>query len=272
MGGWFELAGVIYAALIGAQCGRSFSRLKSPWWCFGYLIPLTLIFLLLFITIAGLNASNPLFAWISSGRLRFIIIALTVTMGAMTLIGRLKNRIEKSVVFLFMLGAVAWGAVMPFALPLILENDIANLPTITDADNICVQSTPYTCGPAAAVTALRQLGFEAHEGELAVLSHASPIVGTMPLTLCKTLQNRYAASGIDCRFRQFDSVNQLKDADVTLAVIKDAFLLDHCVAILGITDKTVTIGDPILGKIQMSHKDFQSVWRFYGITLKHTPI
>ena len=272
MGGWFELAGVIYTALIGAQCGRSFSRLKSPWWGFGYLIPIALIFLLLFITIAGLNAFNPLFAWISSGRLRFIIIALTVTMGAMTLIGRLTNRIEKSVVFLFMLGAVAWGAVMPFALPLILENDLANLPTITNADNICVQSTPYTCGPAAAVTALRKLGFQAHEGELAVLSHTSPIVGTMPLTLCKTLQDRYAASGIDCQFRQFDSVNQLKDADVTLAVIKDAFLLDHCVAILSVTDKTVTIGDPILGKFKMSHKDFQSVWRFYGIAMKHTPI
>lgn len=272
MVGWFELAGVIYAAVIGAQCGRSFSRLKSRCWCFGYLLPLALIFLLLFITIAGLNASNPLFAWISSGRLRFIIIALSVTMGAMTLIGRLTNRIEKSVVFLFMLGAVTWGAVLPFALPLILENDLANLPTITDADNICVQSTPYTCGPAAAVTALRQLGFNAQEGELAVLSHTSPIVGTMPWTLCKTIQDRYAASGVDCQFRQFDSVNQLKDADVTLAVIKDAFLLDHCVAILDVTDKIVIIGDPILGKIQMSHKDFQSVWRFYGIALKYNPI
>ena len=62
MGGWFELAGVIYAAVIGAACGRSFSRLKNPWWGFGYLLPLALIFLLLFITIAGLNASNTLFS------------------------------------------------------------------------------------------------------------------------------------------------------------------------------------------------------------------
>ncbi len=271
MAGWIELAGVIYAAVIGAECGRSFSRLKNPWWGFGYLLPLALIFLLLFITIAGLNASNHIFAWISSGRLRFVIIALTVTMGAMTLIGRLKNRIEKSAVFLVMLGVVTWGAILPFALPLIVKNNLANLPTVTDADNICVQSTSYTCGPAAAVTALRKLGFHAQEGELAVLSHTSPIVGTMPWTLCKAIQDRYAASGIDCQFRQFDSINQLKEADVTLAVIKDAFLLDHCVAILDVTDKNVIIGDPILGKIKMSYKDFQSVWRFYGIALKHNP-
>jgi len=174
--GWFELAGVIYAAVIGAECGRSFSRLKNPWWGFGYLLPLALIFLLLFITIAGLNASNTLFAWISSGRLRFVIIALTVTMGAMTLIGRLKNRIEKSVVFLVMLAVVAWGAVLPFALPLIVKNDLANLPTKTDADNICVQSTSYTCGPAAAVTALRKLGVPAQEGELAVSHIQAPLL------------------------------------------------------------------------------------------------
>ena len=271
MAGWLELAGVIFAAVLGAQAGRTFSRLKSPYWGFGYVFPLTLIFLLLYITIAGLNASNSLFAWISSGRLRFVIIALTVTMGAMTLIGRVKNRIEKSVILLVMFAAVGWGAILPFALPIIFKNDIAKLPTLTDADNICFQSTPYTCGPAAAVTALRQLGFNAHEGELAILSHTSPIVGTMPWELYKAIEDRYAVNGVDCRFRKFDSIKQMREADVTLAVVKDAFLLDHCVAILDITDKTVIIGDPVFGKIQMSHKNFQAVWRFYGITLKYNP-
>jgi predicted double-glycine peptidase len=271
MVGWIELAGVIFAAVIGAEAGRSFSRLKNRYWCMGYLLPLALIFLLLYISLAGLNAFNPVFAWISSGRLRFVIIALSVTMGAMTLIGRLTNRIEKSVVFLIMVGVVGWGAVLPFALPLIVKNNLAKLPTITDADNICFQSTPYTCGPAAAVTALRQLGFQAHEGELAILSHTSPIIGTMPWDLYKAIEDRYAANGVDCRFRQFDSIKQMREADVTLAVVRDAFMLDHCVAILDITDKTLTIGDPILGKIQMSYKDFQSIWRFYGITLKYHP-
>jgi predicted double-glycine peptidase len=271
MVGWIELAGVIYAAVIGAEAGRSFSRLKNRCWCLGYLLPLSLIFLLLYITFAGLNASNPFFAWISSGRLRFVIIALSVSMGAMTLISRLTNRIEKCFVFLIMLGVIGWGAVLPFAYPLVIEKDLARLPTITDADNICFQSTPYTCGPAAAVTALRQLGFNAHEGELAILSHTSPIVGTMPWSLYRAIQDRYAADGVDCQFRHFDSIKQMREADVTLVVIKDAFMLDHCVAVLNVSDKTVTIGDPILGKIQMSHKEFQNVWRSYGITMKYNP-
>ncbi|MGD0596606.1 MAG: cysteine peptidase family C39 domain-containing protein [Sedimentisphaerales bacterium] len=271
MVGWFEIAGVIIAAFLGAVGGRSFSRLKNPHWCWGYFLPLMLIFLLLLITYAGLNAFTPFFAWISSGRLRFVIIALSVTMGAMTLIGRLKNRTEKAFVFVMMIGVVAWGSVLPFVMPLLVRNDLADLKTQTNADNICVQSTSYTCGPAAAVTALRQLGVTAQEGELAILSHTSPIIGTMPWSLYKAIQDRYAGDGIDCRFRHFDSISQLREADVTLAVIKDAFLLDHCVAIIEVGDNTVTIGDPILGKIQMSYKDFQSVWRFYGIALKHNP-
>jgi Peptidase C39 family len=266
---WFEIAGVIIAAFLGAVGGRSFSRLKNPHWCWGYFLPLAFIFLLLLITYAGLNASTPLFAWISSGRLRFVIIALSVTMGAMTLIGRLTNRIEKAVVFVVMIGIVAWGSVLPFVMPMIIRGDLADLKTKTDENDICVQSTSYTCGPAAAVTALRQLGVTAQEGELAILSHTSPIVGTMPWSLYKAIQNRYGSDGIDCQFRHFDSVSQLRGAGVTLAVIKDAFMLDHCVAILEVGDNTVTIGDPAFGKVQMSYKSFQSVWRFYGITLKH---
>jgi len=272
MAGWFELAVVIFAAVIGAKCGHFFSHLKKPLWLIGYMIPAILIALILSVNTAELNASNILFALTVSGRLRFVIIGLSVAMGTMTLIGRLTNRIEKYAIFVIMLGIIAWGEVMPFALPLIFKNDIANLPTVTNADNVCVQSTTYTCGPAAAVTALRKLGLDAKEGELAVLAHTSPIVGTMPWSLYKAIRDKYAASGIDCSFRHFDSVSQMKEADVTLAVVKDAFLVDHCVAILDVTDKAVIIGDPAIGKIKMSYKDFQAVWRFYGIAIKHNPI
>jgi predicted double-glycine peptidase len=271
MAGWIELAGVIYAAIIGAEAGRSLSRLKNRYWCLGYLLPLTLVISLLYITVSGLSASNPFLASICVGRLRFAIIAISVSMGAMTLIVRLKSRIEKAIVFLIMLGVIGWGAVLPFALPIIVENNLAKLPTITDADNVCFQSTPYTCGPAAAVTALRQIGLEAHEGELAILSHTSPIIGTMPWSLYKAIQDRYADSGVDCQFRHFDSIKQLREADVTLVIIRDAFMLDHCVAVMEVGEKTVTIGDPMVGKIQMSHKNFMSVWRNYGITLKYNP-
>ena len=272
MVGWLELAGVIFVAVLGAKAGRLISRLKTPYWGLGYLLPLIFLFSLLAIMYAGLNAYNPILACMSAGRMRFVIIALTVTMGTMTLLGRVNSRIEKATLYILMLAVVSWGAILPFAYPLIIKNRLARLPTLIDADNVCFQSTPYTCGPAAAVTALGQLGIHAHEGELAVLSHTSPILGTMPWELYKAIETRYASYGVDCKFRRFDSVSQLKDADVTLAVVRDAFLLDHCVAVLEVGDNTVTIGDPVIGKIRMSYKKFQSIWRCYGITLKHHPV
>jgi predicted double-glycine peptidase len=268
MGGWFETAGVILAVIAGVAGGRAFSRLKNPHWVYGYLLSLALIGLLLFSAHVNTRTFAPVFAWVSGGRVRFILIGLAATMGSMTLLGRLKRPFEKAVVFAMMIGVVIWGSVLPFFMPVLLRENLASLQTKMDADNVCVQSTNYTCGPAAAVTALRRLGLTAQEGEIAILSHSSPIAGTLPWCLYKAIQNRYASEGLDCQFRRFDSVSQLREADVTLVVVKDAFLLDHCVAVIEVGDETVTIADPVRGQTKMSYKDFEDVWRFYGIALK----
>jgi hypothetical protein len=186
----------------------------------------------------------------------------------MTLLGRLNRPVEKIAVFGTMIGVVIWSSVLPFFVPVLIKGNLTNLRTKMNADNVCVQSTDYTCGPAAAVTALRRLGLAAQEGEIAILSHTSPVVGTLPWCLYKAIQHRYSSEGLDCRLRRFDSIDQLREADVTLAVVRDAFLLDHCVVVLEVGDETVTIADPVLGQTKMSHKDFAGVWRFYGIALK----
>ena len=161
---------------------------------------------------------------------------------------------------------------MPFLSPVLIRNDLNKIKTNINIDNICVQTTDYTCGPAAAVTALRHLGFSAQEGEIAILSHTSPIVGTLPWSLYKAIQNKYSAEGVECQLRHFDSIGELRGQDVTLVIVKDSFLLDHCVAVLEVGNETITIADPSLGKQKMSHKAFESVWRFYGITLKNNNV
>jgi len=269
MGGWFETTGVILTAVLGAVVGRIFSRLKNRHWAWGYFVPLALIAFLGIATYVSINAFVPFLVWIAGGRMRFVIIALAVTMGCMTLIGRLKRPFERVIVLVMMIVAVMWGSVLPFLLPTLVRTDLTNLRTKFNRDNVCFQSTNYTCGPAAAVTALRQMGLSAQEGEMAVLSHSSPIVGTLPWCLYKAIQQRYAAEGVDCQLRRFDSVNQLREADVTLVVIRDGFMLDHCVAVLEVGNETVTIGDPMLGRMSLSIKDFEGIWRFCGIALKH---
>ena len=163
---------------------------------------------------------------------------------------------------------VVWFSVMPFLVPALIKEDLSNLKTTVNSSGICYQSTNYTCGPAAAVTALQRLGLSANEGEIAVLSYSSPVAGTLPTCLSSALQQRYGTEGLKCKYRYFDSINQLRNAGITLAVVKDGFINSHCVTVIGVTDYIVTLADPVWGRMLMSHEDFKKVWRFSGIVLK----
>jgi hypothetical protein len=271
MNPWLETTAVTVLALLGIAVGRVFSRLKNPYWAWGYFIPLLLITILLSATYISSRALVPILAWVSGSRARFIILCLAVTVGSMTLLGRLPRKLEKAFVFVLMVGVVTWSSVLPFLVPALIQDELAALKTNFDSNNICFQSTDYTCAPAAAVTALTKLGFAAQEGQIAMLSHTSPVAGTLPWCLYKAIQNQYGPEGLQCRLRYFDSVSEMRNGGVTLAVVRDAFLLDHCVAVLDVTDNLVTVADPVWGRRSMSHKQFEKVWRFYGIVLQRLP-
>jgi hypothetical protein len=166
-----------------------------------------------------------------------------------------------------MIVLVTCCSVLPFLVPALIKSDLTKLETRFDSNGICRQSKEYTCGPAAAVTALNRLGLNALEGEIAVLSYTCPVTGTLPRCLNEALNNRYNAEGLVSQYRSFDSVSQLKDADITLAVIRDAFMLDHCVAVLEVSETSVTFADPAIGMQSISLEQFEKIWRFSGIAL-----
>lgn len=267
MNPWLETIGVIMVALIGIYLGRTFSRLKGPYWTIGYFLSLGLLAILVMTIYNEELLFLPPFSWLTAGRVRFVVLCLAATMGLTTPLSRLSRKFEKVTISFIMVVVVTWFSVFPFLFPALIQNRLANLKTRINAEGICFQTTDYTCGPAAAVTALTKLGLPAHEGEIAVLSRTSPIAGTLPDCLYRAIQNRYGDYGLKCQYRHFDSVKQLKNADVVLAVVKQTFLLNHCVAILDVSDSTVTIADPALGRRSMSHEQFEKVWRFSGITM-----
>jgi len=264
---WLETVGVVLVALLGVFLGIVFSRFRKPYWMLGYFLSLLLIAMLVVTRYVGSLAFVPPFFWITAGRVKFVILSLAATMGLITPLSRLPRKCEKLIICILMTVVVVWFSVLPFLVPALIRGYLANLATRVDSNGICFQSTDYTCGPAAAVTALRKLGLSAHEGELAVLSHTSPVAGTLPWCLYTALQNRYGAEGLRCQYRRFDSVGQLKHAGVTLVVVRDTLLSDHCVAVLEVSDRRVTVADPVLGKKSLSYKQFEKIWRFTGIAL-----
>ena len=164
MNPWFETAGVVFIALAGVFLGRILSRLRKPFWVLGYCFPCVIIAILVLARCSNtVNFVQP-FCWITTGRVRFVVLSLTVSMGLTVPLSRLPRNFEKLLVCIFMAGFVTWFSVLPFLAPALVRDHLSNLRTRLDSDGICRQTTYYTCGPAAAVTALGKLGLSAEEG------------------------------------------------------------------------------------------------------------
>jgi len=268
MNPWVETGGVVLIAVLGVFLGRVFSGLRKPYWLLGYFLSLALIVMLVLVRFNNSLYFVRPFSWVTSGRVKFIILSLAVTTGLTVLLSRLPRKCEKLLVCFLMAVVVTWFLILPFLVPALIKDHLSNIKTRLNAKGICFQSTTYTCGPAAAVTALGKLGLSAEEGEIAILSHTSPVAGTLPACLSSALQRRYGPVGLKCKYRRFDSIEQLRNAGLTLVMVRDSFLQDHCLAVLEISDHTITLADPLAGTKLMSYEQFEKIWRFSGIVLQ----
>src|ERR1051325_7729895 len=180
MGPWLQAFAVALLALVGVGLGRWFSRLRRPYWIIGYVIPLLLI------VFYGLASRKPAlslwppFSWLVMGRNKFASIGLVSTMVLTTPLSRIQGARARLLISCLMALIVMQMSVWPFLAPAFNRAYLAGLKTRIDENGICRQSNDYNCGPAAAVTALRKLGFAAEEGEIAILAHTSTAIGNPP--------------------------------------------------------------------------------------------
>jgi hypothetical protein len=265
---WFETIGVIILAFLGIIYGLLFGKIKKRIWLLGYSIPLVLIVLVALVrNINRLRFYQP-FSFISAGRREFVIFSLAIPMLFGTLIPKLARKREKILISIMMVIASFLFFVIPFMSPALVRHKLENLLTVFSDDGVCLQTTNYTCGPAAAVTALAQFGIEAQEGELAVLAYSSPQMGTADDLLARAIEKKYGSEGIRCSYRYFDSIEQLKLNCPTIAVIKYSFFVDHYVTILDVTEDKVAVADPIGGRLEYTYEQFRDKWRFVGIVVQ----
>src|SRR5688572_17139654 len=263
----WETIAVTMLAAIGFVLGRWFSGLKNRWWLAGFLIPFALLVMIGSTRrYSGFEFVPPM-AWLVQGRMEFALAGFITTMVLTTPLMRLPKASTRRLVFVFMAFVVGTTSVWPFLAPAFNRGMLEKMQTRFDEHGVCRQNTEYTCGPAAAVSALRRLGFPAEEGELAILAHTSAAIGTPPDLLCAALQKRYAGEGLDCEYRHFRSVSELDRYRVVLAVTKFALFVDHYVTIIDFTDKEIIVADPFYGKRTYPLAEFKRQWRFCGIVL-----
>jgi predicted double-glycine peptidase len=166
-----------------------------------------------------------------------------------------------------MLILLLYYCVAPFLAPAFNRGYWLQAQTRIDRNNICIQRTDYDCGPAAAVTALRALGLPAKEGEIVILSHCTSVMGTPPDVLSNALQKRYGNQGLFSQYRYFNSVVELAEAGLVLAVIRYGLLEDHYVTVFKADAQQIVAGDPSRGLVVYPTAEFVRVWRHTGIQL-----
>jgi hypothetical protein len=265
---WLATATATLFACCGIFLGCLFSRLPKSYWMVGYFIPIVLIFTYAVAVHFPVLSFTPPISWMMMGRKKFAVMGFIAALVLTTPLSRLPKKRDQIVVCALMAIMIFSATVWPFLIPALDRDDLAQLQTRMDPNGICLQTTDYTCGPAAAVTALRKLGFPAEEGKLAILSETSSVTGTPPDMLAEALQKAYGNDGLVAECRPFKDISELKQAGLTLAMVKYAFLVDHWVTVLQVTDSQVVIGDPLAGKVAMSYEDFSRKWRYVGIVLE----
>lgn len=264
---WLESLVVALIAFLAFLLGRWFSRLPKPYWLLGYFLPLGLILLYCLAIFEPQLAVTPPVSWMMIGRSRFVCFNFVATMVLSAPLARLPQKRNRVMVQVLIV-VLTLMSILPFIAPAFNRTFLAGLKTRLDSDGVCRQSSEYTCGPAAAVTALRKLGLPAEEGEIAILAHTSSITGTEPDVLAKVLQKHYGTNSLVAEYRAFKDIEELKKAGLTVAILKFNALQDHCVAILGADTNGVVVGDPLSGLSSISNEDFESRWQFVGIVLK----
>ena len=268
---WLAAFVALLCALAGVALGRWFSRLRSPHWMLGYFIPLTLVFIYALAFRFPTLMFTPPLSWIMIGIKKFAAFGFISTLVLTTPLSRVPQKRNRVMIAALMGFIVFFMAIWPFLAPIADRGQLSRLKTHMDHDGICMQSTVYTCGPASAVTALRKLGLPAEEGQMAILSCTSFQEGTPLDMLADALNRQYAASGLSVECRVFHNVAELKQAGLTLAIVKYGFFVDHWVTVLETTDSEVVVGDPLGGLERLSYQEFAQKWRFIGIVLRRNP-
>ena len=263
---WAQAAGVVALGILGLWAGWLASRRR--WW------PVACTLAMAPVVAFGAARWSPRlemqapFSWLMKGRMEFAMLApaAAVALGPPTT--RLRLPRQRMLVGAFFALVAANYSLMPFLWPALARPRLGRLQTRLDADEVCRQTTAYTCGPAASVTALRRLGIEATESELALGMYTSPALGTPADVLASTLQERYAGLGLSSEYCWFDSIDDLPRGTPVIAVVKFSFMVDHFVTVLNVARDNVVVGDPAAGQITYTREQFQKRWRSRGVVLR----
>jgi hypothetical protein len=208
------------------------------------------------------------FSWLAGGAGRWVSLSLSAGMTFGALAAKVGKDGQRRALLLLAGVVILRAGTAPFLGPIFARGALETMKTQMDARGVCLQSTPYNCGPAAAVTALRRLGFRAEEGELGLWCNTDPFTGTADDVLAAVLRERYGPEGLVVEHRYVKSAEELRRWPVSIAVIKFNLFVDHYVTVLGFEGGKVTLADPFAGFQEVPLAEFERKWDRAAILLR----
>lgn len=263
---WVYLTLLILLSITGFYAGwRYVGQIKSRWW-----IPIAVIALAVII-IYSLFSSYPALEYnlIPSGLWPFTNIISWIPFGLLFFgiaAGKARTRFLLLEMAIFSLMIFAYGIMRVNWI--FMDNQVDPSKFYMTGENICIQSTDYTCGAASAVTLLKYWGISTTEREMADLTRTRYAFGVemIPLTQAiaqKTREENLTVCLITSDWETLKSFN-------TPCIVNTKWspLIDHVVVVMKATEDGVTVADPLTGIKYWSRDEFLSKWRGTGIFIK----
>lgn len=236
---------------------------KTRHWRAGFVTALSLFLLLTLLGRVPALHYRLAYSWYGRGRIELFLFAFCVPLLFGVVIPRLGGCRQRLMVGLLAAIGTMYFGWLPFLEFALVRPRLTALETWRE-NEVCLQTTDFTCGPAAAVSALGQLGLQADESDLAIAAYATPSLGTSVGQLAHAIESLYGSQGVCCSVVRLETVELLRSRCPVIVPVKYRFMADHFVVILEVDDNVV-IADPLKGLVRYNVTDFRVIWRGVGI-------
>lgn len=173
------------------------------------------------------------------------------------------TRRSRPLIMLLGIMALLQLGVLPSLGWILSVDDWKDSKTLVTNDGVCIQTTTYSCGPAAAVSGLFALGIEpSSESALALAAKTNQFTGTQPVKLLNAIEYFHGRSDlVRGRILTPESVDTIPGGSPCIALIRHSRFMNHYVCILGIDDELVYIADPEQGARSMPREAFNKIFQ-----------
>ena len=246
-------ASILLAYKIGGFSGRK--------WVLGFLIGATIIFVLNLPRLIPPMVNNGFYQLILGNNLDAILIGIAGIISVIPCLPKLSGARTKYLIVIFLLVSLLRSSVLPATCFYFNKNELSNLSGRVDSNGVFIQTTGYTCGPAATATVLKALGIKDTESSIALGTGCNSYSGTRSLDLVNYINTQYG-NKLNAEYMYVDNVDYLRELNALyIAEVKASTFTDHFIAIMDINGSSITVADPSMGRFQTTTKAFSKEWR-----------